>query len=240
MNTIEVCLAPKLFDNYSIKNKIVVVVDILRATTIITTMFQNGLNKLIPVKTLEEAEEYKEKGFLVAAERNGKKVDFADFDNSPFSFTKEAIRGKTVVYSSTNGTNTINLAKDSDKLIIASFLNLSSAANLLIDQEKDVLILCSGWMGDFCTEDFLFAGALSQKLTSSNKYQVESDSVKASIHLWNIANKDITEYIKSISQYKRLSNFGFKDIVEYCFRIDITQVVPVLKDNYIIDLKKQT
>jgi len=240
MNTIEVCLAPKLFDNYSIRNKIVVVVDILRATTIITTMFQNGLSKLIPVKTLDEAKELKKQGLLVAAERNGQKVDFADFDNSPFSFTTDSIGGKTIVYSSTNGTNTINLVKDSDEVIIASFLNLTSVSNYLLHQGKDVLILCSGWMGDFCTEDFLFAGALSHKLTSSNKYQAESDSVKASIDLWNLANQDFAKYIKSISQYKRLCNFGFKNIVEYCFKIDTTKLIPVVNKNHIIAINKLT
>ena len=203
-------------------------------------MFQHGLYKLIPVKTLDEAKELKQKGFLVAAERNGKKVDFADFDNSPFSFNKEFIEDKTIVYSSTNGTNTINLAKDSEEVIIASFLNLTSTTKYLSDQAKDILILCSGWKGDFCTEDFLFAGALSQKLISSDKYKATSDSVQASIDMWNVAGLNLSEYIKSISQYKRLCAFGFKDIVEYCFKIDTTSVIPVLKDNYIIDFNMLT
>ena len=126
MRKIEVCLTPDLFDKYTTDNKIVVVVDILRATTIITTMFENGLNKLIPVKSLDDAKSYKENDFLVAAERNGKKVDFADFGNSPFEFTPQNIKDKTIVYSTTNGTNTINIAKKANQIIIASFLNLSA------------------------------------------------------------------------------------------------------------------
>lgn len=237
MNTIEVCLSPKLFDNYSVENKIVVIVDILRATTIITTMFQNGLSKLIPVKTLDEAKDLKKKGFLVAAEREGKKLDFADFDNSPFSFTKDKIQGKTIVYSTTNGTNTINLATDSDLVIIASFLNLTAISNYLINQQKDILIICSGWQGDYCTEDALFAGALSERLLL-NKFTSSSDSVNSSIDLWKLAKKDLTEYIKNIYQYKRLVSLGLENIINYCFKMDITKVVPMLENHYIIDLNK--
>ncbi len=240
MNNIEVCLTPKLFDQYSLSNKIVVIVDILRATTIITTMFHQGLKKLIPVKDLDEAKKYKEKGYLISAERNGKKIDFADFSNSPFDFTPENIKDKTLVYSTTNGTNTINMAKKSEQVIIASFLNLTSIAYYLISQKKDVLILCSGWKGDFCTEDFLFAGALSDKLILSKNYSTESDSVLLSIDLWNLSKTDLLKYIKNIFQYKRLIGFGFIDIINYCFQTDITEVIPVLKKDYILDLKKIT
>ncbi|MCD4834610.1 MAG: 2-phosphosulfolactate phosphatase [Bacteroidales bacterium] len=240
MNNIEVCITPKLFDQYSLSNKIVVIVDVLRATTIITTMFHQGLKKLIPVKDLDEAKKYKEKGYLISAERNGKKIDFADFGNSPFDYTPENIKDRTLVYSTTNGTNTINIAKKSEMVLIASFLNFTSIADYLISQKKDVLILCSGWKGDFCTEDFLFAGALSEKLILSKNYFTESDSVLSSIDIWNLSKTDLLKYIKNIFQYKRLIDFGFKDIINYCFQIDITDVIPVLKEDYIIDLKKIT
>lgn len=237
MNNIEICLTPKLFHQYKVDDKIVVIVDILRATTIITTLFHNGLSKLIPVKNLDEAKEYKQNGFLVAAERNGKKVDFADFGNSPFEFTSEKIKDKTLVYSSTNGTNTINIAKQANQVIIGSFLNLSGISEFLGKQNKDIIILCSGWMGDFCIEDFLFAGALSKLLTNTNKFSFNSDSVQASIDLWNLANQNLSDYIKTIHQYKRLVNFGFQEIVEYCFKIDNTKVIPVLENDYLVDLQ---
>ena len=238
MNNIEVCITPKLFNEYSLDNKIVIVVDILRATSIITTLFHNGLEKLIPVKSLNDAREYKGNGYLVAAERNGKKIDFADFGNSPFDFNPKNIKDKTLVYSTTNGTNTINIAKKSEIVLIASFLNLTSIADYLINQKKDVLILCSGWESDFCTEDFLFAGALSEKLILSKNYITESDSVLSSIDLWNLAKTDLLKYIKNIFQYKRLTDFGFRDIINYCFQTDITDVIPVLKEDYILDIKK--
>ena len=235
MNKIEVCLSPKLLDSFNLHNKIIVVVDILRATTIITTMFHNGLDKLIPVKTIDEAKELKGKGFLVAAERNGKKVDFADFDNSPYTFTTDVVKDKTIVYSTTNGTNTLQLVKDAKQVILASFLNLKSVSKYLIKEQKDILILCSGWKGNYCKEDSLFAGALSEILIA-NDYFFEDDSVSSSMELWNLAKSDLLEYIKTIFQYKRLEKLGLKHVINYCFQLDISDVIPVFKDGYVIDL----
>lgn len=237
MRTVEVCFTPELIDKYDIENKLVVVIDILRATTIITTMFKNGLYKLIPAKNLDEAKTYKENGFLVAAERNGKKVDFADFNNSPYVFTEEKIKGKTVVYSSTNGTNTINSVKTAEDVIIASFLNLSAVADFIKEKDKNILLLCSGWKGNFCSEDAIFAGALSEKLLTTGRFSTECDSVLASIDLWSIAKKDILSYIKSIYQYKRLTNLGLENVIDYCFKTDITNAIAMLKDDYLVEHK---
>jgi len=237
MKTVEVCFTPALLNKYSIENKLVVVVDILRATTIITTMFKNGLYKLLPVKNLDEAKAYKEKGFMVAAERNGKKLDFADFNNSPYVFTPEIVKGKTLVYSSTNGTNTIDSVKSAKKVVIASFLNLSAVTDYIQKSNKNVVILCSGWQGNFCSEDAIFAGALSERLLTTRLFTTNCDSSLASMDLWSVAKKDILNYIKSIYQYQRLISLGLGNIIDYCFQTDITSVVVLLKDNYLIEQK---
>ncbi len=237
MKTVEVCFTPELLERYDLENKLVVVIDILRATTIITTMFKNGLNQLIPVSDLSEAKAYKEKGFLVAAERNGKKVDFADFNNSPYVFTEENIKGKTLVYSSTNGTNTIHSAKKAGQVVIASFLNLTAVTEYIKDKNQDLVLLCSGWQGNFCSEDAIFAGALSEKLLTTNLYSTECDSALASMDLWSVAKKDIMSYIKSIYQYKRLTKLGLENVIDYCFQMDTTEVIPVLKDGYLVEQK---
>ena len=104
---IEVCFSPAVFQYYKDSNAIAVVIDTLRASSAICNAFQNGVEKLIPVKTIDEARKYKKKGFIVAAERDGYVLDFADFGNSPFNFTEERVKGKTIVYSTTNGTQAI-------------------------------------------------------------------------------------------------------------------------------------
>ncbi|MDR2956036.1 MAG: 2-phosphosulfolactate phosphatase, partial [Prevotella sp.] len=107
---VEICFSPALYPYYSDKNseKTVVVVDIFRATTTMCAALKNGTRAIIPVASIEEAKEYKEKGYLVGAERNVKRCDFADFGNSPFDYTPNKVNGKEVVFTTTNGTQAID------------------------------------------------------------------------------------------------------------------------------------
>ncbi|MDX9695512.1 MAG: 2-phosphosulfolactate phosphatase [Bacteroidales bacterium] len=234
MRKIQVCLIPSLFKLYDQKDKVIVIVDIFRATSIICTMFMNGASKVIPVESLEIAKRYKDKGFLVAAERNGKKIDFADFGNSPFEFTLEKIQDKTIVYSTTNGTQTINLCNNNEVVLIGSFLNISALANYLINLKKDVIILCSGWEGDFCLEDMVFAGALSEKLIKSQQFCLYNDAAVISMDNWSFAKSNIENYLKKSFQYKRLEKLGMVEIIRYCLTLDETEVIPVYIDNCLV------
>jgi 2-phosphosulfolactate phosphatase len=225
---IEVCLSPKLFPEILTKeNFIVVLVDILRATTTICTAFENGVQAIIPVATIKEAKQLKDQGFLVASEQDGKKLDFADFGNSAFSFTRDRVEGKTLVYCTTNGTRALEMAKHSQQVVIGSFINLSALAQWILDKKKNIVILCSGWKNKFCIEDTLFAGALSSRLLVTGKFSTNCDSTYASIDLWNLAKLDILEYIEKASHRHRLKKLGLDDVIPYSFTTDQTKVVPV-------------
>jgi len=236
MPRIEVALSPTLFQHFDKDGKIVVVVDILRATTVICTMFHNGVKEIIPVRTTEEAYEYKRKGFLVVAERNGQKLDFADFGNSPFYFSPETVEGKTIVYSTTNGTNAITLGSEAQEVIIGSFLNISAIASYLTARSTDILIMCAGWKGKFCLEDAIFAGALSQELMANGRFETICDSTNAAIDLWNVAKGNLKGYLEKVAQRHRLKKLGLDDVIEYCFTPDITDSIPVLKDGRLVAL----
>ena len=124
--TIEVCLTPALLHLYNIENSIVVVIDILRATSSITYGIDNGAEAIIPVAHVEDCLAYADKGFLLAAERNGEVVVGYDFGNSPFSYTQEKVAGKTIVLTTTNGTKALHMAQErAHKVVIGSFLNLT-------------------------------------------------------------------------------------------------------------------
>ena len=159
---IEVCFSPALYPFYRNDNAVVVVSDILRATTAICAAFENGVKSLIPVADLNEAREWKKKGYLVAAERDGLVLDFADFGNSPFNFHPEQVRGKTIVYSTTNGTQAIRMASGAKHVAIGAFINLTALAEWIIGEDSDVLVLCAGWKNRYNIEDSVFAGALFQ------------------------------------------------------------------------------
>ena len=240
MYTIEVCFTPKLFDEITTKdNYIVVMVDILRASTSICAAFENDVKEIIPVATLDEARAYKSKGYLVASERDGKVLDFADFGNSAFNFMNEAVIGQTIVYSTTNGTQAIELAKNAKGLVIGSFTNLSVLADWLLNKNSNLIILCAGWKNKFNLEDTIFAGALIEKLISSNVFRLDCDSAEAALDLWNIAKKDPLAYIEKAAHRHRLKKLNLDDVLEYTFINDTTNVVPVLKGNVLIDALKE-
>jgi 2-phosphosulfolactate phosphatase len=237
IRTVEACFNPENLEYYNYSNCHIVVVDVLRATSAICAAFANGANSIIPIPTVEEAREAKKKGYMVAAERNGITLDFADFGNSPFNFTPERIGGKDVAYSTTNGTQAIVKASGGLSVAIGSFLNLNSVAKWLNAKEQgNALILCAGWKGRFCLEDTLFAGALSEILINSYSYTSISDSVQASLQLWNTAKTDLFSYLELIAQRHRLKKMGLDDVLEYCFTPNSTSKVPELANGRLVVL----
>ena len=234
MNNIEVCFTPALYPYFENREAVVVVVDILRASTAICTAFMNGVKRIIPVETLDEAKLMKERGFMVAAERDGIVRDFADFGNSPFNFTHERVKDKEIVYSTTNGTQAIKLASSSYLVIIGSFLNFSAIIKHIINEDKDILILCAGWKNKFNLEDTLYAGALTDHLLAYDNFQTICDSALASQDLWKIAENNLIGYIQKAAQRHRLRKNRLDDVIEYCHIFDQTSIIPVLENDYLV------
>lgn len=237
MNKVEVCFSPLLFEQFAKPDAIVVVVDVFRATSAIVTAFQYGAKSFISVSTLEEALDYKEKGFLAGGERNGEVVEGFELGNSPFSYMNEKIRGQEIALTTTNGTRAINIAeKNSDSVIIGSFLNLQAVADYLISQEKDVVVFCAGWKNRFNMEDSLFAGALTMLLLTSGKFESDCDSANASSLVYRSARRDLLRFLQNCSHRKRLAHLNLEKDVAYCLQTDITNVIPILKDGKLVSL----
>jgi len=230
---VEVVFSPALYSYFESSKANTVVVDILRATSAISTAFMNGVDKVIPVPSQKEARDFKQKGYLVAAERDGRVLDFADFGNSPFNFTRERIQGKQVAYSTTNGTKAVHMASKSKNVLIASFLNLTAVAEWLTEKDDDVLILCAGWKGKFSLEDTLFSGALVEKLLASGRFYTICDSATASLDLWSLAKTDVMGYIEKVAQRERLRKLGLDDVLEYCHTPDLSEHIPVFRNGVI-------
>ncbi len=232
--SVEVCFSPGLFGDILTQDDFVVVlVDILRATTTICTAVANGVEAIIPVASHEEARRLKAKGFLVATEKDGVQLDFADFGNSAFSFTRDRIAGRTLVYCTTNGTRALQLAKDAGSVAIGAFINISALTEWLARRGKNVVVLCSGWKNRFCLEDTLFAGALTEKLLETGLFRTECDSAHASLDLWRLAEGDVLGYIDKAAQRHRLKRLELDDVIPYSFACDQVEVVPVF-DGHVI------
>lgn len=236
--TVEVCLTPALFDHYDYKNSIVVVIDILRATSSICVAFQNGANSLVPVSTVEESLAYKAKGFLIGAERQGLMLEGFDFGNSPFSYMDEKIKGANIALTTTNGTKAINIAKDSYKVVAGSFLNLDALTQWLTKENKNVICLCSGWKDTFNLEDTLFAGALSQQLLPHFEMSINRDSTIAAMHLYDLAKTDIFSFLNNSSHRMRLSALHIEEDITYCLTLNQASVIPVLKNGVLYDASR--
>jgi 2-phosphosulfolactate phosphatase len=234
--SLDVCLTPALIPLYNVEDYIVVVIDIFRATSSICYGIENGAEAIIPVSEVEECAAYREKGFdhLLAAERNGEVVAGFDFGNSPFSYTKEKVSGKTVVLTTTNGTHALHLSRKAKKIVIGSFLNLTSLCNWLKTQNESILLVCAGWKNNFNLEDTLFAGAVVEQLKESG-YTLD-DPAMAANDLFQIGKNDISQYLSKTSHGERLKKLGIEKDIAFCLQIDVTTAIPILYGEKLVKL----
>lgn len=231
---IDVCLSPAFIPYYSVKDKVIVVVDVLRASSAICTALAQGLEAIIPVSTVQEAQNLKSKGYLVAAERKGMPVEGFDIGNSPTDFLDKSFQGKTLALTTSNGTWAIDEAvnQGNPEICIGCFTNASPLLDYLKHQNKDILMLCAGRHGNFSMEDSLFSGYVVQELGHS--FQMDSDSALALKALYESQSDQLGDFIKQAAHPQRLVELGQKSDLDYCLKMDQVDVVPVLKNGHLI------
>ncbi len=234
---IEVCLTPALLDLYPVKNKIVVVIDVLRATSTIGVALDHGANAIIPVGSIEECLKYQdEPDHLLAGERGGHKVEGFKYGNSPFEYMNGVVENKTLVLTTTNGTRSIESSREADCVIAGSFLNLDVLCDYLKQQKKDILLLCAGWKNRVNMEDTLFAGAVLSQLWK--RFESDCDSSLGARQLYEHHNGDLMGAMQYASHFRRLSNQGIMEDIEYCLTPNQINVIPVLEDNKLVRLNE--
>ncbi|MDP9046665.1 MAG: 2-phosphosulfolactate phosphatase [Bacteroidota bacterium] len=234
---LNVCLTPALIPLYNVADHIVVIIDIFRATSSICYGIENGAEAIIPVSEVEECAAYRENGsgYLLAAERDGQVVEGFDFGNSPFSYTKEKVSGKTVVLTTTNGTHALHLSRQAKKIVIGSFLNLTSLCNWLKKQDENILLVCAGWKNNFNLEDTLFAGAVADQL-KDHSFKFDDAAIAAN-DLYEAGKQDIDGYLKKTSHSERLKKLGIEKDIAFCLQVDLTTAIPVLEVDKLVKLE---
>lgn len=233
---IEVCYTPQAYPLFHKDDAIVVVIDIFRATSAIVTAFYNGVSKMIPVASVEEAKEYQRNGFMAAAERDGEMIEGFELGNSPFGYMNNKIKGKTIAISTTNGTQAIEASRKASKIIIGSFLNLDVVCEYLIAQQKDVILICAGWKNKFNLEDTLFAGAVVDKITEAQSIKLTCDSAIASKHLYNLAKNDLFAFLENSSHRNRLAKLDLERDIKYCLTLNQCAVIPFMEGKYLVKM----
>lgn len=231
MKTIDVCLSPELMHLYNVKDRTVVVVDILRATSCMVTALANGAESIMPFADLDECRKMKTRGFVTSGEREGKKVEGFDKGNSPFEYMGDEVRGLKIAFTTTNGTQAIEKSKDAKQVIVGSFLNLTAVVKNLLLGENSVLIVCAGWKGRVNLEDTLFAGAVVEKL--KDYLGPDCDAPLAARQLYNLAKDNMSGFLSESSHVKRVNRLNIHEDFEFCLTVDKYNVLPRLKNGVI-------
>ena len=224
---LDLCPSPALYQHYKSENDTVVVVDVFRASATMCMMLNNGASAIIPVSNSELAKKYKSKGYLVGAERNTKRCEFADFGNSPFDYSPEKVNEKEIVFTTTNGTRAIDVASDSKELLIGTFPNIDAVVERCLSSAERVVILCAGWNNRINIEDTLFGGAFAEKLLEKANIKFDSDSIRMTYELWLRVKDNLDEYLKASDHYQRLVNNSAVGDINFCITQNSISIVPV-------------
>ncbi len=232
-----------------LKDRNVVVIDVLRASSTILTALINGAKEIIPAESVSVAARIS-RGLgnsVLCGERNGKVIEGFKMGNSPFEYTHEAIKGKTLIFSTTNGTISVTKSKFAKNCVIAGFLNMKAVVNYLAELNEDFTIVCSGKLNDFCIEDSVAAGTIIHELEEmkgKGYYEVQ-DSGYISCKLAKLlaykstkADKSkILSMLKESEHGKYLSSLGFGEDLKYCSELDTFDKLPFYR-NGVIKLKE--
>ena len=215
--------------------KTTVVIDVLRATSVITTALVNGAREVIPVKTVEEAQSLYATcdNALHGGERNALRIEGFDLGNSPLEYKKKVVEGKTLILTTTNGTNAINNVKGSDEIVLACFRNAEAVAEHLLGRlpqcdSRDLIIVCAGTEGRFSLDDGLCAGMLIELLKQNTK--VETDDFGLLLNrFYNESKSNLLGALSGCYHLKRLFTLGFYDDIKFCLETNRVTTVPVLE-----------
>ncbi len=232
-----VCISPALIDQFEIDKAIVVVIDVLRATTTMCTAFDSGVRSMIPVLTKEEGFALQAQGYLCAGERNGEQVEGFDFGNSPFSFMAPELKGKDIVITTTNGTKAIQaaVARNAKEIVVGSFPNYSVLCEYLTKKNENIVLVCAGWKDKPNLEDTIFAGAVVRRLRPH--FRTYEDTALIAETLFKAANRRKRYYLRSSSHFNRLFHkLQIQKDVKYALRRDTHPVIPKLYGEHLVEI----
>jgi 2-phosphosulfolactate phosphatase len=232
--TLEVCPSPALLHLHDISESLVVIIDVLRATSTIATALYNGAREVIPVASVPECIRIGEElGAVTAGERDGIIAEGLQHGNSPFEYPREFIQGRTLVLTTTNGTRLLHLASAAPRIITGSFVNLDAVGGYLKGQNRPVLLACAAWKDRVNLEDMLFAGAVISRVR--DRFAVTGDAALIADQLYDRAKDDLVGGLAGATHFKRLSRHGLQKDIRYCMTPNLAPVLPLLTGGSLVD-----
>lgn len=238
MPTIEICLSPALWPQFNPQGKVCVIIDVLRATSTIATALANGAEAVIPVSGIDDCKAFEGlPHHILAAERDGRTCPGMVHGNSPLEYSAGTVAGKTLVLTTTNGTQALVLAQQAEERYIASFLNLTATTAHLTELGKDTILICAGWKGRVNLEDTLLAGAMVQRLIPH--FSIADDAALLALGAFNNYEKTLHNKVLQSAHAQRLAHIGIRDDIAFCLRTDHYPIVCKMEGNRIVRLTTQ-
>jgi 2-phosphosulfolactate phosphatase len=229
---------PSDFPEGLAKGKHIVVVDVLRASSTIVHACENGVERIIPVAQVEDATKLvptlDRKKTLLGGERDGVKIDGFDLGNSPSEYVGRIVKGKTLIFSTSNGTVAITKSAPAAEILIGCFLNLSAVVRQLASSRaSQVAILCAGNQGQLSLEDFVCGGCIVDRLASDSHSGTKLNDGAVAARALAASFGDAGEVVRQSSHGVLLAELGFEEDLEFCSRIDKYGTVPIVVDGRI-------
>ncbi len=235
---VEVCLAGKYVHEELLRERIAVVIDVLRASSTIITALEHGARAVIPVADMAQAgkiaSNLEPDTFLLGGEREGLKIEGYHLGNSPLEYTPEKIKDRVIILNTSNGTARIEQAKEAAEVIVAGFLNAAAVVDYLRHADRDVILLCAGNHGRVALEDTLCAGLLAARLWENVEPPVPTDGARIAYTLYTRYRNNLAEAVAAGEHARHLKRLGFEADISYCTHIDVSTIVPVYRESRLI------
>ena len=236
MRQVEICFSPELIHLHELQGKIVVVVDIFRATSTMVAALANGISEIKTCADLEECRAMASLGYLIAGERNGITAEGFQLGNSPLAYLSQNYQNQKLAMTTTNGTLAISKSTGADEILIGAFPNLQATVGYIQSRDKDVLIHCAGWKGKFNLEDSLYAGALVKALEAT--HEAEDDAAIAMKSLYEKEGHDLKGFLSQASHAKRLQNHNIDSDIDFCLTPDLFSLVGKIENENLVAFDK--
>lgn len=238
---VDVHFTPAHTDELQLRDKNLIVIDVLRAGTTIATALANGAKEVIPVETVEAAVRIAGSlsgdVVLLGGERNGKMIEGFHLGNSPAEYTESVVKGKSIVYTTTNGSVAMARGRHAKNLAVASFVNVGRVIEFMKSVGENFVIICAGNQsasGWFSLEDAVCAGMIVDRLQERGSQNLElSDSAVAAHALYRNFGRNILTMMENSEAGKYLSEIGLKDDLTICAAVDSIPVLPLARGNVV-------
>lgn len=223
--------------------RVVVVIDVLRASTTIAVALANGARSVIPFDSTEEAitrsKSFARGEYKLAGERRNQMIPGFDLGNSPREFTREVVEGKTILLTTTNGTAALVAVKEARDVLVGSYVNFTAVLSMVraaARADNDIAIIAAGSDRRFALEDATCAGRFV-RLTLQRFPEAElNDGARAALLLHRRYGRDLTLLFAEASHGRALTEAGFAEDLPVCAALDKYPVVPVYQDRQITKL----